>query len=132
MKAVNARCAGVYMKHAQCLVELHLQYMRMTADEQLGRMHQDASLYGRIVFAGIAADVFHQHLGAVYRKTEHLRIEPAQILPVYVAVHRTERTESRQLLCHFQRTDVTCMPYNLARLEVLQILLIPIPVRIRQ
>ena len=80
MKAVNARCAGVYMKHAQCLVELHLQYMRMTADEQLGRMHQDASLYGRIVFAGIAADMFYQHLGAVYRKAEHLRIEPAQIL----------------------------------------------------
>ena len=77
------------------------------ADEQLGRTHQDASLYGRIVLAGIAADVFHQHLGAVYRKAEHLRIEPAQVLPVYVAVHRAERTESRQLPRHFQRTDVT-------------------------
>ena len=104
----------------------------MPADEQLGRTYQNASLYGRIVLAGITADMFHQHLGTVYRKTEHLGIKLTQVLPVYVAVHRAKRTESRQFPRNFQCTDITRMPYFVTRLEVLQVLLIPISVRIRQ
>ena len=111
---------------------IDIQYMRMAADKQLGRTHHDAPLYGRIVLAGIAPYVFHQHFRAVHRKTEHLRIELAQVLPVYIAIYRTKRPERRQLLRHFQCSYITGMPYFIARLKVLQVLLIPISMRIRQ
>ena len=99
MEAVDAGCARIDMEHAQCLVELHLQYMRMAADKQLGRAHHDAPLYGRIVLAGIAPYVFHQHFRAVHRKTEHLRIELAQVLPVYIAIYRTKRKPELPISC---------------------------------
>ena len=57
-----------------------------------------------------------------------LRIDLTDVLPVNVAIHGTERTECRQLLRHFQRTDVTGMPDFITRFEILQILFIPISV----
>ena len=102
--------------------------MRMSANEKFGRTHQNASPYGRIVIARIAANMFYQHFGTVNSKTIDLRIDLTDVLPVNVAIHGTERTECRQLLRHFQRTDVTGMPDFITRFEILQILFIPISV----
>ena len=68
--------------------------------------------------------MFHQHFCPIYRETETLRIELPYLLPVNIAIHGTEGTESRQLLCHFQRTDVTDVPDFVTRLEILQVLFI--------
>ena len=59
-------------------------------------------------------------------------LEVAQKLAAFRPFRAVYGNIDGQDLRHFQRTDVTCMPYFIARLEVLQILLIPIPVRIRQ
>ena len=131
METLNARSARIDVEYIQRLVILHLQYMRVPADEQLWGTHQNAALDGRVVVAGITADMLHQHLRPIHRETENLRIELPYHLPVNFAIHGTEGTESRQLLCHFQRTDVTGMPYFVTALKILQVLFIPVAMRIR-
>ena len=122
MESGNTCGTRIDVQHIQCFVILHLQYMRMSANEKFGRTHQNASPYGRIVIARIAANMFYQHFGTVNSKTIDLRIDLTDVLPVNVAIHGTERTECRQLLRHFQRTDVTGMPDFITRFEILQIL----------
>ncbi len=131
MKPVDARRPGIDVQHPQRLVILHLQDVRVSADEQLGRMHQQAALYRGVILARIAAYVLHQHLRPLHTEPQRLREEPTDLLPVDIAIHRPQRPEVRQTLCHLQRTDVTGMPYLVARLKVVQVLLVPVSVRIR-
>ena len=47
METLNARSARIDVEYIQRLVILHLQYMRVPADEQLWGTHQNAALDGR-------------------------------------------------------------------------------------
>ena len=71
METLNARSARIDVEYIQRLVILHLQYMRVPAEEQLWGTHQNAALDGRVVVAGITADMLHQHLRPIHRETEN-------------------------------------------------------------
>ena len=84
--------------------------MRVSADKKFRRTSHEAADDGRVVLARITADMLDQDLGSIYRETVYLRKHLPYFLPVYVSVNRPERTESRQLLGHFYRTDISGMP----------------------
>ena len=132
VETILTRRTGVDVEQTERLVVLHLQNMRMTTDKQLGRARQNTPCYRRIVFAGIAANVLHQHFSPLYPKTEGLRIKTTDVLSVNIAIHGTERAESSQTFGHFERTDVARMPDFIACVEILQVFLVPIPVRVGQ
>lgn len=99
--------------------------MRVSADKQLRRLHQQTAADGRVVITGISADMLYQHFGSVYGEAIDLRIDLADLLSVNVTIHGAQRTKSIQLLRHFQRTDIACMPYFIAILEVFQVFIVP-------
>ena len=131
VKPADACRSRIDVEQIERLVILHFQNMRMPADEQFGWMHQYAAPYGRIVLAGVTADVFHQHFRSLDRKAQCLRIKSADVLPVNVSIHSPEGTKSSILLCHLQRNDVAVMPVFVALFKVLQLPLIPISMGIR-
>ncbi len=88
VETIVARCTGVDVEHVERLVILHLQDVRMSADEEFGRAHHQASHNRGVVFARIATDVFHHHLGLLHGEAQGLRVEPADVLSVDVAIHR--------------------------------------------
>ena len=59
----------------------------MSADEQSGRMCPQTANDGRVVTAGVAPDVFHQHLGPVHSKAQSLGIKPTDVLSVDVTIN---------------------------------------------
>ena len=57
METLNARSARIDVEYIQRLVILHLQYMRVPADEQLWGTHQNAALDGRVVVAVLTSNI---------------------------------------------------------------------------
>lgn len=70
--------------------------MRVSADKQSGRFHQQAAADGRIIVARISAYMLYQHLGAIYGEAVDLRIKPADILSVNVSIYSPEGAEGGQ------------------------------------
>ena len=88
VEAVVACRTGIDVEHVEGLVILYLQDVRVSADEEFGRAHHQASHNRGVVLPRIATDVLHHHLGLLHGEAEGLRIEPADFLSVNVAIHR--------------------------------------------
>ncbi len=88
VEAVVACRTGIDVEHVEGLVILYLQDVRVSADEEFGWAHHQASHNRGVVFPWITTDVLHHHLGLLHGEAEGLRIEPADFLSVNVAIHR--------------------------------------------
>ena len=122
--------AGVYVQQVQRAVVFHLQYVRVSAYEQLRRRGVYPRPYAGVVVAGVAADVFHQHVGVLAFPSQQFGIHQSQVAPVAVAAHRPEHAELGQAGRHLRRPYVAGVPYLVARLEVVQVLVVPVCVRV--
>ena len=71
-----------------------------------------------------------EHVDILALEAVQFTIHQSQVAPVAVTTDSTERTESSQLLGHFDTTYIPRMPYFVTGFEVVQVLLVPIAVRI--
>ena len=72
--------------------------------------------------------MLHQYIHVLAFPSERLGEDTAHVTTVDISIYGFQRTKLRQFLGHLERTDVSCVPYLVARLEVMQILLIPVGV----
>ena len=100
----------------------------MSGDEKLRRIGVDRGHYATVITARIAAYVLHQDVGVLAFPSQFLREQTSQVASVAVAVDGTQCPELSQTLRHFHRADVAGVPNLIARLKVMQILVIPIRV----
>ena len=114
------------MQHVQRFVELYFQYVRVTGNEELRRLTIEQSAHRRVVVARIAAYMLDEHVNILAFETVQFAIHESQITSVAVATHSPKRAKSRQFISHFHRADVACVPYLVARFEIVQIFWIPI------
>ena len=128
MPAVEPCGPGVDVEQVERLVELHFQDVRVTADEELRRVLEDVGTDARIVVAGVAADMFHEHLSVLAFPAEHLREDAPHVTAVDVAIDGLQWTECRQFLRHFDGADVPGVPDLVAGLEIVEVFLVPVGV----
>lgn len=88
VETIVACRTGIDVEHVEGLVILYLQDVRVSADEEFGWAHHQASHNRGVVLPRITTDVLHHHLGLLHGEAEGLRIEPADFLSVNVAIHR--------------------------------------------
>ena len=69
-----------------------------------------------------------EHIDILALETVEFTIHQAQVAPIAVATNSPERSEGCQFLGHLHTADVASMPYLVAGLEVVQILLVPVAV----
>ena len=118
--------SGVYMQQVERLVILYFKYMRVSADEELRGRGIYLSAYARVVVARVSADMLHQHLCVLTFPAQLFGIKQVYHGVVAVAMDSPERPELRKPFGHFQRADVSCVPYLVARLEIFKIFVVPI------
>ena len=104
----------------------------MSCDKEVWRIGKERRSHADVVVSGIAADMLDEHIGILTLEVVQLAIHQPQITPVAVAADSPERSEGSQFLCHLHTADIAGVPDFVARLEVVQVLLVPIAVRIAQ
>ena len=104
----------------------------MTSHKELRRIGKECRAYAEVVVARIAADMFDKHIDILALESVQFTIHQPQITAVAIATDSAEWTEGCQFLCHLYTTDISCVPDLVAGFEVMQVLLVPIAVRIAQ
>ena len=104
----------------------------MPSHEQLWRISKECRADAGIIVARIAADMLDEHIHILDLESVQFTIHQPQITTIAIATDSPERTESSQFLSHLHTADITCMPNLVTRFEVMQILIVPIAVRIAQ
>jgi hypothetical protein len=74
--------------------------------------------------------MFDKHIDILDLEAIEFTIHQSQITAITIPTDSPERAESRQTFSHLHTADITCMPYLVTRLEIVQILIVPIAVRI--
>lgn len=69
MESGDACRTRIDVKHIQRFIILHLQDVRVSANEKFRRTHQNAAPDGGVVIARIATDMLDEHLSAVDSET---------------------------------------------------------------
>ena len=106
--------------------------MRVPCHKQLRRIGKERRAYAEIIVAGIAPNMLDEHIHILHLESVQLTIHQSEVSPIAVAAYSPERTEGSEPLSHLNTADVTCMPDLIAGLKVVQILIVPIAVRIAQ
>ena len=108
--SLQASSTRVDMQQSQARVTLNLQDVAVPADEERRRVGIDGVSYMSIVMSWIAADVSHQHAGALAGETYIGREDESQLATVGIAIHGSCGTELLQARDELHPSDVTCMP----------------------
>ena len=102
----------------------------MTCHKQLWRIGEERRANAEIVVARITADMFDEHIDILNLESIQFTIHQPQIAAITIAAYSTEGPKSRQFLRYLDATNVTSVPYFITRLEIMEIFLVPIAVRI--
>ena len=100
----------------------------MSAYEELWRTGVYPRTNARVVVTRISADMLHEHVNVLTFPPQQLGIHPPEVASVAVSAHGTEHPELSQAFGNFHRADVAGMPYLVARLEIVQVLVVPVRV----
>ena len=93
MPALIAAGSGIDVEKIAALVILHEQYVGMPADEDVGPVPVDEGQCLQVIVAGPASDMLQKDFPPFALEASVLRIDPADILAVTVAVHGHQRLE---------------------------------------
>jgi hypothetical protein len=74
--------------------------------------------------------MFDEHIHILALETVQFPKHQPQVSAVAVATHSPERSECCQFLSYFNAADVAGMPYFVARLKVVQVLFVPVRMRV--
>ena len=132
METIVARSSGIDMQQAQSLVVFHLQYVRVSADEQFGRMDKQAATDRSVVVSRITANVLDEHVGSLDGEAVDLWVAQADVASVDIAVYGAEGAEGFELLGYLERTDVAGMPHLIALGKVPCVAFVPMAVGVRE
>jgi hypothetical protein len=102
--------------------------MRVSCHKKLRRTGIEQFANRGVVIAGIASDMFDEHIGILAFESVQFTIHKSQVASITIATDSTQRTELSQSFCYLYTTDITCVPYLVAGLEVVQVLIVPIAV----
>lgn len=116
VEALLSGGAGVDVQQAVFLVVYHLEDVAVAADEDVGPRQLDLSAQGRRIVPRPAADVHHQHTGALAFEEIDLRQAEVQVEAVAVAPHGADGFELAQLV-QYSVADVASVPQLVAVLE---------------
>ena len=119
MPPLYASRTRVDVQEVERLVELHLQYMRVTSHEKLWRTGKECGPNAGIVVARIATYMLDEHIYVLALKTVQLAIHQSEITPVAITAYSAEGTEGSQSLRHLYTSDVAGMPDLIAGFEVM-------------
>ena len=115
METIDAGGSGIHGQHLQCVVVLHFQYVRMSADKQVWLVGQNFAIGLRAVTSGIAADVGHEHFDVFALEGEEFGTTPAHHSGVDVATDSAEtRADGEQTAIGVFVADVAGVPYLVA------------------
>lgn len=118
MKTLYAGSTRIHHKHIASCVPYHLQYMRMSADEQVGAIPVYQLLCPDVVPAGISADMHHKHLHSFTFKETMQRMRISQIIVVTIPRDTYQRLERSEFLCQrHPSAEIPGMPYLVYRLQ---------------
>ena len=106
--------------------------MRVAGDEQFRVIFRQDLTDARGVTTRITADVSHADFDAGDRKKGDLREAGPECLPVDIAIDCPKRGDLRQLVRQFFRADVARMPDLVEPLEIFNVTLVPVGVRVRE
>ena len=93
MPTLIAAGSGIDVEKIAALVILHEQYVGMPADEDVGLVPVDEGQCLQVIVAGPASDMLQKDFPPFALEASVLRIDPADILAVTVAVHGHQRLE---------------------------------------
>ena len=132
--AIQPRSSRIYMQASQFVIHHHLQYMRMPADKQSGGRNKLSVLIpmriqilhnATVIPAWIPSYVLNQYIYFLTHETLYQRELAAYDRRIYIAVDCPEWSNNCKPVCNIQRSHVTCVPYLIARTEILSVSLIP-------
>jgi len=130
MPSLHARGTGIDMQKVECLVILYSQYMGMPGNKKLWRRGIEQTAHRWVVMSGIAAYVLDEDIDILTPEAVQFMIHQAQVATVAVAADSPEGSELSQFLCHFERANISRMPDFVAGFEIMQILGIPVGMRV--
>ena len=84
-------CSRIYVKKVQRLVELHLQYVGVSGNEELRWRGIQLPYDAAVVVAGITTDVLHQHVYVLALPSEHLGEHSPKVASVAIATYCSQR-----------------------------------------
>ncbi len=102
----------------------------MASDKKLWRIGIEQAPHRIVIIAGIATDMFDEHIDILTFEAVQFPIHQSEVPPVAVSTDRPERSELRKAFRHLHRPDISCMPYLVTGFEIMQIFRIPIRMRI--
>ena len=91
----------------------------MTSDKELRRIGKKCRTHAEVVVAGIATDMFDEHIDILALKSVQFTVHQPQVSAVAVTIDSPERTKGSQFLCHLHITDIPCVPDFVAGFEVM-------------
>jgi len=110
VEAVFARCAGVDVQQVVDRIVHDLEYMGVPRDEEFGVHAADSGQRPRVVAAGVAADVGHQHPHAFAVEDVEVGVDAARERVVDVSGHGPQGLEGCDAVRDLERTDVARVP----------------------
>jgi hypothetical protein len=128
---LNSGCTRIDEEHIQHFVMHNFEDMRMTANEQVGRLNQQLLPDRVVVMVRRAAYMFKHDVGLFDLKAVYFGGYAAHVLPVTVAIYGTQRGYSGEPLHDFIRTYVTRMPNFVTSVKECGVTIIPVAVSIR-
>ena len=124
--ALQACSSRIDVEQAELFVVLDFEDVAVSADEELWRTRIELTSNAGVVVPGIAADMCHQDVCSLACPAKLFGEETAEVASVAITTDGPKGTKLLQPHSKLQRTNVACMPYLVARLEVFEIAVVPI------
>src|SRR5690625_2946533 len=132
LDAVLAGGSRIHKQHLTLvLVTPYFQYMRMSADKNIGRIVLHLLSNGKTIASQYAPDMGHPDIDSLPLKTLVKRIFQPNIPPVNIAVDPCQGTNGLELISNSQGPEVAGMPNFIPVLEVFCNLRVEIAVSVR-
>ena len=120
LPSLQSCCSGVHCQEMKLRIVLHFEYMTVSANEQIRRFFTEHRNEPRVVPAGIAADMRHEHIDFFYAETIEFRKRPADLPSVHISEHSTRQFEFTQAAKDVVASDVSGMPDLIDVFEMFQ------------
>ena len=118
MKALDAGCSGIHYQHVSFRIPHDFQDMGMSADEEIRTIFVYKPAGARIITAGIASDMGHEHFHSLTFKEPVKRMNEPEVMVVTIAGNTLQWLEGGNLSRQIHPpAEITGMPDLIDRLQ---------------
>ena len=111
MESVFSGCTGIDTQHSMGLIVLHLEDMRMAANEELSGFSLKHTLHRWREIAVLKAYMRKHNVDLLRFPTLHISEHKLDVTIVDIALYCSRGLEITQQLQHLGRADIACVPY---------------------